>query len=226
MVPAGAWDLTGVPAPPGSVRLNNAALPVTSWEEFDAAVDQAVPFSMELPVDKELGSVPEAIRQRHQHVRGCHPLFSFFAVGTHAEEVVAGERLDWPLGPIEVAAGLDALVVLLGVDHTANTTIHLAEQHLGRSRFFRCAKVASGVWAEFSNIPGESHRFGDIEPALRDRTHEATIGTCRARVVPVGDVLDAASRAIERDPGALLCDDEECRCGAARRQREAFVGCH
>jgi aminoglycoside 3-N-acetyltransferase len=224
VVPSGTWDLTGIPAPPDSVRPNNAVLSAGSWENFDAAVDKTVPFCMELPIDKELGAIPETVRLRHPHLRGRHPLFAFLAVGSHAAEVVAAERPDWPLGPIEAAAGLDGVVVLLGVGHTVNTAIHLAEQHLGRSRFFRYAKVAAGgVWAEFPNIPGQSHRFDDLEPALRATTREAVIGDCRVRVVPLRDVLRAATEAIVSDAGALLCDDNECRCGAARRQRASFV---
>jgi aminoglycoside 3-N-acetyltransferase len=54
-------------------------------------------------------------------------------------------------------------VLLLGVSHTSNTTIHLAEQYLGRSRFYRYAKSADGLWAELPNIPGASHEFDAIE---------------------------------------------------------------
>lgn len=154
VMPSGTWDLTGVPAPPGSERPNNAALSTDSWDEFDVAVDRAVPFSRGLPVDRELGAIAEAMRVSHEHVRGEHPLFSFLAVGAHATEVIAAERLDCPLGPIDAAASLDGEVLLLGVDHTVNTAIHLAEQRLGRSRFYRYAKIADCIWAEFPNTPG------------------------------------------------------------------------
>lgn len=72
-------------------------------------------------------------------------------------------------------------------------------------------------------MPGHSHRFDDLEPVLRASTREVLIGLCRVRVVPLRDVLKAATEEIVSDPGALLCDDDECRCGAARRQREVFV---
>ena len=220
VMPSGTWDLTGVPAPPGSERPHNAARSAESWEDFDAAVARAVPFSAHLPIDKGLGAIPEAMRLGHPHVRGRHPLFSFLAVGSHAGEVVAAERLDWPLGPIEAAADLGATVLLLGVDHTVNTAIHLAEQRLGRSRFYRYAKVGEGAWAEFPNVPGESHRFDDIEPALRAYTLEVTIGSCRARAIPLHDVLRVATEAVVEDAGALLCGDADCRCGAALNQRQ------
>ncbi len=58
-----------------------------------------------------------------------------------------------------------------------------------------------GRMAEFPNIPGQSHRFDYLEPALRATTREAVIGDCRVRVVPLRDVLRAATEAIVSDAG-------------------------
>ncbi|HZC52035.1 MAG TPA: AAC(3) family N-acetyltransferase, partial [Mycobacterium sp.] len=195
----------------------------STWEEFDEAVDRAVPYSADLPVDRWLGRIAETLRQGYEHERGNHPLFSYVAVGTHARRLTDAQGLDWPLGPLDALAELDGHVLLLGATHTSNTTIHLAEQRLGRSRFYRYAKAAPGVWMELPNVPGESHRFDDIEPALAPLTREVSIGRCRARLVRVHDVLAVTERTVAADPAALLCEDEECRCGAAFRQRLAWM---
>jgi aminoglycoside 3-N-acetyltransferase len=226
LLPAGTWDLTGVPAPPGLIRPHNAVHVAGSWEEFDAALARAVPFSLDLPIDRELGRIPETMRQSFPHQRGVHPLLSYLAVGHQAAELVATQTLGWPLGPIEALASLDGDVLLLGVDHTVNTAIHLAEQRLGRSRFYRYAKAADGVWMELPNIPGQSHRFSDIEPELTAQTWEVVIGRCQARRIAVSAVLAAAERLILAEPAALLCPDPECRCGAALRQRLAWLALH
>jgi aminoglycoside 3-N-acetyltransferase len=223
LLPAGTWDRTGVPAPPGLVRPHNAALVAESWGKFDTALARAVPFSPGLPIDRELGRIPETMRQSFPHQRGAHPLLSFLAVGRHAAELVAAQTLGWPLGPIEALVSLDGDVLLLGVDHTVNTAIHLAEQCLGRSRFYRYAKAADGVWMELPNIPGQSHRFSDIEPELAAQTREVTIGRGRARRIAISAVLGAAERLIQANPAALLCPDPECRCGAALQQRLAWL---
>jgi aminoglycoside 3-N-acetyltransferase len=149
---------------------------------------------------------------------------SYLAVGRHAADLTATQRLDWPLGPIEALAALDGNVLLLGVDHTVNTAIHLAEQRLGRSRFYRYAKAAEGIWMELPNIPGQSHRFDDIEPELAPQTREVMIGRCRARRIRLAAVLAAVDRLIQADPAALLCRDPECRCGATLLQRLAWLG--
>lgn len=226
LLPAGTWDLTGVPAPPGLVRPYNAVRTVGRWEDFDTALARATPYSVDLPIDRELGRIPEAMRRGCAHRRGPHPLLSYLAVGRYADELIAAQRLDWPLGPIEALAARGGDVLLLGVSHTVNTAIHLAEQRLGRSRFYRYAKAARGVWMELPNIPGQSHRFDDIDRELASATHEVFIGTCRARRIAVADVLATAERLITADPAALLCGDRACRCFAALQQRLAWLTTH
>jgi aminoglycoside 3-N-acetyltransferase len=221
MMISGTWDLTGIPAPPGLVRPHNAYYNAETWDAFDEAVRTAVPFTPDLPVDRWLGRISETLRMTSPTERSTHPLFSFQATGTHARRLTDAQRLDWPLGPIETLAELGGHVLLLGVGHTSNTTIHLAEQHLGRSLFYRYAKAGPGAWMELANVSGESHRFDEIEPLLRPFTTEVQIGNCRARLIPVEDILTTTKALIEADPAALLCDDRTCRCWAALQQRLA-----
>lgn len=226
LLPAATWDLTGVPCPPGLVRPHNSAAVSSSWDEFDAALARAVPYSTDLPIDRELGAIPEMIRTEVACARSYHPLLSYISVGPDASALVDAQRLDWPLGPLEVLAQMGGHVLLVGVSHSSNTVIHLAEQRLGRSRFYRYAKSADHVWCELPNVPGQSHRFDDIESALADSTRETLIGVSRVRLVGAEDVVTVATRAIEEDPGALLCeeiDESACRCAAAREQRLAML---
>ena len=219
LLPAGSWDMTGLPAPPGLLRSQNAVVVAESWQAFDEALRRAVPYADDLPLDKELGIIPETMRRAFPHVRSRHPLLSYLALGPHAQQLIAAQQLDWPLGPLEALAELEGDVLLLGVSHTSNTAIHLAEQRLGRSCFYRYAKVAERVWMELPNIPGQSHRFDEIEPDLRTATQEVMIGSCRARRIPIREVLAVAERLILANPAALLCEHPDCRCFAALQQR-------
>jgi aminoglycoside 3-N-acetyltransferase len=216
LMPGGTWDLTGIPAPPGLVRPDNAYWNAADWSEFDEKLSEATSFRPDLQVDRWLGRVPEVFRQTCSPLRTPHPLFAYQAAGPAAERLLEAQRPDWPLGPIEA---LDGDVLLLGVTHTSNTTIHLAEQQLGRSLFYRYAKNADGLWIELPNIPGESHHFDDIEPVLRPATKEIRIGQARVRRIPKDAVLAATRQLIQADPAALLCtDNPECRCAAALQQ--------
>jgi aminoglycoside 3-N-acetyltransferase len=220
LMPGGSWDLTGISPPPGLVRPRNAFEPCKSWAEFDEQLARAKVFADDLPIDRWLGSIPEAMRLTQSHQRSTHPIFSYLAAGAEAEQLLAAQRLSWPLGPISQLAKLDGTVLQLGVDHTSNTTIHLAEQQLGRARFHRYAKADAGTWLELPNIPGDSHRFDAIEPVLRPHARELTIGKSRARTIPIRAVIAETRALIEADPRALLCtDNPTCRCAAAYEQR-------
>ena len=226
LMPAATWDLTGIPAPPGLERPHNAVLMASSWPEFEEALATAVPFSLDLPIDRELGIVPETMRREHAPVRSAHPLFSYLAMGERANDLIAAQTPCDPIAPLALLNELGGYVLLLGVTHTSNTCIHLAEQRLGRSRFWRYAKVANGVWAEFPNIPGDSDGFDAIEPELSAVTREVRIGSCRARLVSVADVLATATRLIEADPAALLAPDPapDSRDAASLQQRLSHIG--
>src|SRR5437588_5793630 len=132
---------------------SDATMDSATWQEFDAALARAVPYSDDLPIDSALGRIPETVRRALPHRRSPHPLMSYLALGRHADHVFAAQRLDWPLGPLEALADLSGDVLLLGVTHASNTTIHLAEQRLGRSCFWRYAKAHDSVWMELPNIP-------------------------------------------------------------------------
>jgi aminoglycoside 3-N-acetyltransferase len=188
--------MTGLPAPPGLLRPQNAVAIAESWQAFDEALRRAVPSADDLPIDKELGIIPETMHRALPHVRSLHPLLSYLALDPYAQQLILAQRLDWPLGPLEALAEWESDVLLLGVSHTSNTAIHLAEQRLRRSCFYRYAKVAERVWMELPNIPGHSHRFDEIEPDLRAVTQEVVIGACRTRLIPIREVLSTASRLI------------------------------
>jgi aminoglycoside N3'-acetyltransferase len=59
---------------------------------------------------------------------------AFAAIGPHAEQIARPHPIDLPHGPdspIGRAHDLDAEILLLGVGHDANTTVHLAENLAG-----------------------------------------------------------------------------------------------
>jgi aminoglycoside 3-N-acetyltransferase len=223
LLPGATSHTTGVPAPPNLVRENNASSNAPDWASFDAGLSKAAHFHQDLPINANLGMIPETVRRTRRHVRSSHPYFSYIATGAGADDLIAAQRLDWPLGPIEALWQRGGHVLQLGVSHVTNTTIHLGEQLLGRARFYRYAKPAPGVWMEVPNIPGASHRFGEIEPHLRSSTRQIAIGACTASLISVTEVLAVTRRLIEASPSALLCDDRTCQCFAAVQQRLRYI---
>ena len=177
----------------------------------------AVMFNPDLPVDADLGQVAERFRRHSQARRSDHPVLSFAAVGAHAQEVVAAQSLDSPLGPIEWLYDRGGDVLLMGADHRRNLAIHLAEKFAGRRQFVRWAVGVERAY-RLPDFPGCSNGFNAIAPKLAWITHQAALGSLALQRIPIVNLVEVAVQTIQEDPYALLCSDPACeQCGVVRR---------
>lgn len=79
---------------------------------------------------RQMGAVAENLLMRRSTLRSDHPLHSHMAVGAHAHTIVDRHPLHDSFGdgsPLGRLYDLDAKVLLLGVGHLNNTSLHLAE---------------------------------------------------------------------------------------------------
>lgn len=174
----------------------------------------AVPFNQRMPVDKQMGIVPETLRRHPLAKRTLHPIQSF--TGVHAEKFLAAQTMQDPLGPIGALAEADGWVLLLGVDHTVNTSIHYAEKLAGRKQFVRWALLPDRI-VECPGFPGDSSGFDAIAIDLVRETRSLKIGDAIVKAVPLRPLFEAVIRRIKTDPLALLCQRDDCeRCNAVR----------
>ncbi len=172
-------------------------------------------FTPDLPADPLMGMLPEALRQLPQAKRSTHPILSFAGVGV--EDALAAQSLAEPLAPIRMLNEEEGWVLLLGVDHTVNTSIHYAEKLAGRRQFVRWALTPSGV-VECPGFPGCSLGFEKAAPLLQAVTREGMIGSARVRALPLVEMTSLLIAALQEDPLAFLCDDPTCeRCNAIRQ---------
>lgn len=175
----------------------------------------AEPFSPDMPADKQMGIVPETLRHHPRAKRTRHPIQSF--AGIYAEEFLAAQTVENPLGPIGALADAEGWVVLLGVDHTVNTSIHYAEKLAGRKQFVRWALLPDRV-VECPGFPGDSAGFDAIAPDLVHQTRTVKIGNGVIQALPLKVLFAAVIQRMETDPLALLCQREDCeRCNQVRK---------
>jgi aminoglycoside 3-N-acetyltransferase len=172
------------------------------------------PFTRQMPVDKETGIVAETLRKNPLARRTTHPLLSF--AGIHAKKYLDAQSKQDPFGPIGALTEADGWVLLMGVDHTFNISIHNAEKLAGRKQFVRWAYTPRRI-VECHGFPGDSSGFNVIAPYLIQVTRAVKVGDGFVQAIPLRDLLEIVTQRIKEDPLALLCQRADCeRCQAVR----------
>jgi aminoglycoside 3-N-acetyltransferase len=172
-------------------------------------------FTPGLPADRTMGIISEALRRYSKANRSMHPILSF--AGVNAETALQAQTFSQPLQPIHVLAKAGGWVLLLGVNHTCNTSIHYGERVVGRTQFVRWALTPEGIM-ECAGWPGCSDGFQAIAPRLETVKRTTQVGLGLIQAIPLVDLVQAVSEAIAEDPFALLCKRPDCeRCNAVRK---------
>jgi len=171
-------------------------------------------FKPDMPADRLMGVIPETLRRHPLAKRSNHPILSF--AGINAEDILKIQTLVEPLAPIGAMWQRQGWVLLLGVDHTVNTTIHYAERLAGRVQFTRWALTPKGV-VECPGFPGDSAGFQAVSLRLEGVTRKAKVGSSVIQAVPMDNLVGVVRAWIAKDPLALLCSRPDCeRCNAVR----------
>jgi aminoglycoside 3-N-acetyltransferase len=108
-------------------------------------------------------------------------------------------------------------VLLLGVDHTVNTTVHYTEKLAGRRQFIRWALTENGIIA-CPGFPGDSSGFKVLEKDMQPHTKKLQVGNALVQAMPMKALLLAVMTRLKNNPKDLLCSDISCaRCNEIRR---------
>lgn len=106
---------------------SNPPVPEQWWQTIVQERPAFDPYATPL---RDMGSVAQNLLMRRSTLRSGHPLHSHMANGLHAEMIVRHHPLEDGFGdgsPLGRLYDLDAKVLLLGVGHENNTSLHLAE---------------------------------------------------------------------------------------------------
>lgn len=174
----------------------------------------ALPFRYKMCVDPMIGMLAEVLRHSPGAMRTSHPILSF--VGVKVNDALVMQTLYSPLAPIGWLADRDGWVLLLGVDHTVNTSIHYGEKMAGRSQFVRWAWSGKRI-VECPGFPNCSDGFEAIRPEVQQVTRRVQIGEGFIEAIPLQTLLQITETRIKENPLALLCQRDTCnRCDAIR----------
>lgn len=175
------------------------------------------------------GVFPDVVRQHREALQSAHPVLSFAAIGANAAFLTQNAPFHYPLGsssPLARLHQLDGYVLLMGVTHTVNASIHLGEvwaevPYVHRLRRLKTeAEPGADEWVTMKGSPECSEGFAKIEPLLRNCRvlWNGYIGNAASQLMQQRAVVSMAIALLQGDSAALLCNSSSCSyCGIARK---------
>jgi aminoglycoside 3-N-acetyltransferase len=186
----------------------NPPVPQTWWE----VIRETMPaYDPDLTHTRGMGRIPETFRKQRGVIRSSHPLDSFAARGPAANFICADHSLDYSLGEGSPLARLyesKGWVLLLGVGHENNTSLHLAEY---RAEFASKKVVINGApilvegnrqWVKIQDIDLNSDDFATIGADYETETGQVVRGRVaqgEALLMPQKTLVDYGVQWMEKN---------------------------
>ncbi|MEM7034647.1 MAG: AAC(3) family N-acetyltransferase [Chloroflexota bacterium] len=183
--------------------------------------DKDMPFDPRQTPCKGMGIVADTFWRQPQVRRSDSP-HAFAAQGIQAAWITTPHPVDVPHGldsPVGRVYELDGQVLLLGMDHRTNTTIHLAELLAGvRYRRQKSSIVGQGRQLErihYGEIDHCCQNFPLVDDwlAAKHQQHRGLIGYAEARLIRSHDIIDVVTAQLRANETAFLHPlgvDEQC----------------
>ena len=208
--------------PEGLIRALRAALGVDGTLVMPSmSYDDDSPFDKHTSPCPEMGVVagtfwrlPGVMRSDNNH--------AFAAAGPLAETILASHPIDCPHGldsPVGRVYELNGQVLLLGVGHDSNTTIHLAENlasvRYRRDKYVTILRDGKPVRLEYHEIDHCCQNFALADGWLDEKNlqRQGKVGQAEARLVRSRDVVSAVTEHLKSNETIFLHPegfDEEC----------------
>jgi aminoglycoside 3-N-acetyltransferase len=161
------------------------------------------PFRSRITPTRAVGKIPELFRTYPDVFRSPHPQNSFVAWGFHAQNITKTHALTPAFGrntPLGKIYALNGKILLLGVDHGNNTSLHLAEimaelkNHPQETQGAAILQDNAQKWVEFQDIEYDEDDFIQIGAEFEKKTNYQSqlVGQAPSKLLPARNLIDFA----------------------------------
>jgi aminoglycoside 3-N-acetyltransferase len=189
-------------------------MPSMSYDD-DHPFDKTKSHCAEMGITAEtFWRLPGVLRSDNNH--------AFAAVGRFAERITSPHPIDVPHGldsPVGWVYELDGQVLLLGVVHDSNTTIHLAESLAGvryrRDKYITVLQDGKPTRFDYREIDHCCQNFSLVDGWLDKKglQRHGEVGHADARLIRSRDIVDVVTKRLKGNETIFLHPegfDEQC----------------
>ena len=172
-------------------------------EEWKEIIRQTIPaFDPKITPPRAMGKISETFWSQRDVMRSNHPHMSFAARGKYASQITDKHSLDFALGdgsPLARIYDMEGWILLLGVEHDNNTSLHLSEYRAdfeGKEGINQGAPIlvdGKRQWVKIRDWDEHSENFIELGKAYKNAggsQNEGKIGMSESLLIPQRELVD------------------------------------